>query len=221
VRQHRALRPAGGTGGVAIDGNIVLLSLVDFGVEPGVVGVAFAAGSKHVERRQHRAVVVPKAASIDVIDGAQPRHPRQDGEHLVDLLLILANHHRGFGMIEQIPDLVRRGIRISAERARPETERAELQQELLFQILADEREHLAAPEARCRETRGVAPRLKIDIPPVAPAPDAGALAAERGLARVLAGAVAQQLRQRAPARCARIGDGHGADGPHRFQAAPR
>jgi hypothetical protein len=67
------------------------------------------------KRHQPRVVVFPHAARIGVADPLQARCALADREQLVDLLLVLSQHHRGARMREQTGDLVVERIAVDAE----------------------------------------------------------------------------------------------------------
>ena len=100
------------------------------------------------------AVVAAQAARIDDDDGPQMRQLGAHLEHLVDLLLILADDHRRLGQRQQVVHLGGRRGRVDAGRDASDHGGAELREDPFAAILADDRDGLAPASRRARAGPG-------------------------------------------------------------------
>ena len=197
TRQHRQLRPRRGARCRAEHRDVVAARRRDQRL-PGLrLGVMrrLPARNQLAHRQQPRVVVFPHAARVAVDDVPQGRCALADGQQLVDLLLILGDHHRDAGEGQQIGDLVIQRIPVEAERARAQRMRRDLAHHPVRPIVADQPDHVAGADAQGPQPERDAARARLVLAPGDAAPDAELLLAQRHLAGMRPRIPHQQLRQ--------------------------
>ena len=207
---HRALRIAGGARGVADERQILALALLDGGLEVAGVGLGELAPERlHVgERLEPVVLVMQHAARIVVDDDAQRGQLLAQGEHLVDLLLVLGHDHRDVGVIPDERELTGDGVLVDGHRGAPKALRGHLRPVESRSVVADDGEPITPLEAERREPEREIADLGMIVRPRVRLPDSTVLLANGGARRKVAGVAQHQARQRR-------GLSHGAPPGHR------
>src|SRR5437773_7406101 len=198
VRQHDALRVAGRSGGVADDGDVFRLPLLDLGIEvAGVLGPELAPelldgliGAKPV------VLVVEHAARIVVRHEAEARELHTERQHLVDLLLVLGHDHRALGVIPDEGELLRDRVLEDRHRHAAQALRGHLGPVQPGTVVADDRQPLAPLESERGEPEREVAHLVVVLAPGPRLPDAAVLLADRRPVAKVAGVALQPSRER-------------------------
>src|SRR5437764_7573417 len=198
VREHRPLRAPGGPRGVADERELVRHALLDLRFEEArMLPVKLPPELLNLlEGLEPVVTVVEHAARVVVDDEAEGRELRAEGEHLVDLLLVLGDDHGDLGVIPGVRELLRDRVLVDGHRDATEGLRGDLGPVEARAVVADDRELLAAPHAERRQAEREVPHLGAGLRPRPRLPDAAVLLAERGASREVARVAHQEARQR-------------------------
>jgi hypothetical protein len=205
VRQHRALGRPGGARGVdehagvvgLRGGNAVVEGARLFRVGRGVLVAEF----EHVlEGHQHLARVQPHALHVDgddLGDVGQADFVLGDGvQHLVNLLLVAADHEAAVRVVDDVLQLGPRVGRVDADHHAADGLRAQVGEHPLGRVFAGDGQPVAAAETQRQHAQREAARGVVVMAPTHPVPDAQVLLAESQRVGRCAGPVLQQLGQR-------------------------
>ena len=198
--EHGELGLGGGARGRAQDRHVLAPAERDLGLEPPRLGRQQLGpfGHEPVPADQARVVVAAHAAIVAIDD--QPDVGMVELEQLVDLLLVLAQHHADAGRLDQVAGLGRERVLVDPERQAAQRMRGQLAPDPVGPTAADQAHHLAAAEAEAGEPECHQPHLIAVLRPAAHVPDAEILLAHRHVARPVGGVVEQQLGQACPVR---------------------
>ena len=198
VRQHHALGPAGGAGGVEHHADVGALALGDL-VEPPALGAGVGAHLLAaqlldvLEGMQVGRVVVREAARLVVDDLLQLRQPIGDRDHLVDLLLVLDDRELHLGVLEHVGHLV--GHRVLVDRNGDAAEALHGGEGGIEAraVVADDGHRVAALEPELAQADGEGAHLVAQLRPGPGLPDAVVLVAHGRAVGVLDRVAQQQL----------------------------
>jgi hypothetical protein len=193
---------AGGPGGVDDHRRVLRRDLRELLVEPARLGDP---------QRVSLLLEVLVEDHAGVLEAPQPlgvpdHHPldlglRQDGQHLLELLLVLHEDHPGLGVVEEVEDLLRRGGGVDAAGGAAGGHDAERGVEPLGPVLAQHRHVLLGTEPEGDQARRHLADVLGVFTPGDRVPDPQRLVAERDRAAAAAGLVVEQ-------------SGEAADGAH-------
>jgi len=168
--------------------------------QAGILELMLAAQRLQRLEGQHPLAVlglgIAQALLLDDDDLAQSRELVQRGQHLVGLLLILADHDLDVGMRQHVGHLGRGAGRVHAHRDPAHQARAHLREHPFDAVLGDHA-HVASlgQPQRAQAVAHVGGPLEV-VAPGDRAPDAEVLLADRDRVGARARALAQHLRQR-------------------------
>jgi len=201
VADHRPLGLAGGAGGVdderGVGEGLALQHRLDR--RPAL---AFGGGAERLElvEADHQlrcaGAGVGEALPFHDDDPAQPRQPVARLEHLVALLLVLADDDLGVGMLEDVGDLDRRAGGIDADRDRAHQPGAELRQYPFDPVLRQHADVPALAQPGGAKAEADPDRTAVIVGPGQRLPDAVLLLPEGDARRFVARLPGQGLRQR-------------------------
>ena len=195
--QHHPFRAAGGAGGVEDHRGVGAPARFDPRIERrrdcGIAQRRLASRDHPGERNHPGVPVVRKAALLVVENARQQRQSIGDGQDLVDLLLVLGDDQRGFGMAEHIGHLVGHRVGIDRQRNGAEHLRRGDRPVEPRPVGADNGDLVAMRQPEPREPLRQRAGLGVDLRPGPGPPDAEVLVAERRTIRAHAGVLAQQL----------------------------
>jgi hypothetical protein len=187
VRQHRALRRSGGARGVDEHAGVVGLRGGDAVVERARLlgrggGVAVAEFEHFLERHQHLARVQPHALHVDGDDlgdvGQADLVLGDRVQHLVDLLLVAADHEAAVRVVDDVLQLGPRVGRVDADHHAADGLRAQVGEHPLGRVFAGDGQAVAAAETQRQHAQREAARGVVVVAPAHPVPDAQVLLAE-------------------------------------------
>jgi hypothetical protein len=150
VAEQYALRSARSARRVGDRGDVVGAALVDLALEEA--GMLLAEDGARcleiVERLEDAVLVGVHAARVLVRDEPQVRQLVGDGDDLVDLLLVLGDHHRDLRVLEHVGELAGDRVLVQRHRHAAERLRGELRPIEPGAVVAQHRELVAAQSRR-------------------------------------------------------------------------
>ncbi len=202
MREHRALRRAGGPGGIADDRGVVGGAPAELEVEvPGVGRVELLCLLGQLGQAHEPGLAVAAQAARIVVDQVlQVTAAGPDTQELVDLLLILDDREPRLGVLDDVLHLALDGVLIdrhgdAAERLRRHHRPVELRA-----VVADDRHAVAAREAERGEAERDEARLLEILGPRGRLPDAEIFLADRDLVGEAPRILAHELGKRVVVR---------------------
>jgi len=196
--RHRRLRTPGAATGEHAQGGVVEgRRLQGSGLAGGVALLGLATHPQHfVEADEAGAVVAAQAALVDHHQGLQAGQPLAHLEHLVELLLVLADDHRGLGQRQQVLDLVRRRRGVDTRRHAAGHGDAHLREGPFLPVLRQDGHRFARLHAQRTQPQAEPARSVGVLGPADGLPDAVQLLPQRRALRQHARPVFELLRQR-------------------------
>ena len=198
VGEHGALRVAGGAGGVADDRDVVRLALLDLGLEGAGMGLGVLPARllDGVVGLEPVVAVVGHAARVVVDHEAQGRQLAAEGQHLVDLLLVLGDDHAHLGVVPDVGQLLRDRVLVHGNGHAPQALGGHLGPVEPRPVVADDGQPVAPAEAERGQPQGEGAHLVEVLAPRPRLPDPAVLLADRRPGAQVARVPQQQARKR-------------------------
>ena len=202
MRQHHALRNAGGPRRVADHRDVVARALRDLVVEIRRVLLRERAPALlECGQAQEARLAVPREPSRVVVDDRlEPRTLRPDVEQLVDLLLVLDHREARLGVIHDVRELALDRVLVERYRDAAERLRRHHGPVELRTVVADDRDLVAPGESERRQPESDPSRPLEGVLPGGRLPDPVVLFADGDGARRAFGVPTDELRERVELR---------------------
>jgi hypothetical protein len=200
IAEHRALGLAGRTRGVDHQRQVgEALAFEHGGDLRAIARLAFGADALEFVEGNHALAVLGRRVAQPLLladnDALEPRQLPQRGQHLVGLLLVLANDDLDIGMGQHIGDLVARAGRVDADGDAADQAGAHLGQHPFEPVLGDHADMAALGQAERPQAQADMARAPVVLRPADRMPDAEILLPDRDHVGPQPGLLGQHLRQ--------------------------
>ncbi len=198
MTEQHALGPAGGAGRIGDQCDVVGATLVQFAlVVVGTLLAEDASRSFHLRKRFEQLLSVGAHAARVLVDHEpQARQLGAQGQHLVDLLLVLGHHHRHFGVGQHVQKFAGDGILVERHRHAAQRLGGELSPIQARTVVAEHGQLVAALEAVRGKSQREGAHMVLAFSPAVTLPDAAVFLAHAGLLAGARGIAAEQFGER-------------------------